>query len=79
MQFRYQVVSKDDISKRNFDKLGLDPEDVQTYGRTSPDEVEYAMLLSSKKAEEVKALPYIKSIALPPTDHQAEASYFSFI
>ncbi|MBS1682596.1 MAG: signal peptidase I [Bacteroidetes bacterium] len=76
MQYRYHVVSKDEINKRNFDKLGLDPEDFQTYGRTSPDEVEYTMLLSAKKAEEVKALPYIKSIALLPTDHEADPRIF---
>lgn len=76
MQFRYHVIAKDEINQRNFEKLGLDPEDFQTYGRTAPDQVEYYMLLSQKKMEEVKALPYIKSVELPAIDHSADTRIF---
>jgi signal peptidase I len=76
MQFRYHVISKDEINKRNLDAIGLDPEDYQSY-RTAPDQVEYMMLLSPKKMEEVKALPYIKSIELPSTDHESDSRIFA--
>ncbi|HCW08294.1 MAG TPA: signal peptidase I, partial [Cytophagales bacterium] len=76
MQFRYRVIAKDEINQRNFEKLGLDPEDFQSYGRTAPDQVEYSMLLSKSKMEEVKALPYIKSVELPAIDHAADIRIF---
>ncbi|HEV8514629.1 MAG TPA: signal peptidase I [Cyclobacteriaceae bacterium] len=76
MQYRYHVIAKDEINARNLEKLGLDPEDYQSYGRTAPDQVEYMMLLSAKKYEEVKALPYIKSIELPQTNHEADGRVF---
>jgi signal peptidase I len=77
MQFRYRVVSKDEISERNLEKLGLDPEDYSQFARTSPDQVEYSMLLSEKKLEEVRALPYIKSAELPPAEHQSDPRIFA--
>jgi signal peptidase I len=76
MQFRYHVIAKDEINARNFEKLGLDPEDYQSYGRTAPDQVEYMMLLTAGKYEEVKSLPYIKSIELQPTNHDADGRVF---
>src|SRR5437879_10623966 len=52
MQFRYHVISNDEINQRTIDKRGLDPEDYGSYGRTAPDQVEYSMFLSSNKVEE---------------------------
>ncbi len=44
--------------------------------RTAPDQVEYMMLLTSNKFEEVKALPYIKSVELLQTNNEPDARVF---
>jgi signal peptidase I len=77
MQFRYHVIAKDEINQRVIDKLGLDPEDFSPYGRTAPDQVEYAMFLSANKVEELKALPFIKSVELPQTNHESDPRIFA--
>jgi len=77
MQYKYRVIAKDEINERNLDKLGLDPEDYGMYGRTAPDQVEYTMLLSQKKAEEVKTLPYIKSVEVIQAEHDADPRIFA--
>lgn len=77
IQFRYHVVSKDQISARNMEKLGLDPEDYTEYQRTSPDKVEYDMLLTEEKLSEVKALPYIISAELPAAEKSADMRIFA--
>lgn len=77
MQFRYHVIAKDEINQRTIDKLGLDPEDYQIYGRTAPEQVEYAMFLSAKKVEELKALPFIKSVELPKISPEADPRIFA--
>ncbi|GHN01352.1 hypothetical protein WSM22_28410 [Cytophagales bacterium WSM2-2] len=77
MQFRYHVIAKDQINQRNMDKLGLDPEDYTEYTRTEPDKMEYSMLLTAKKVEELKNMPFIKSVELLPTDHNADPRIFT--
>ncbi len=77
MQYRYHVISKDEINQRNFEKLGLDPEDYGMYGRTAPDQVEYSMFLSAKKVDELKALPFIKSVELPKMSSEADTRIFA--
>lgn len=77
MQYRYQVISKDEINQRNLGKLGLDPEDYGMYGRTAPDQVEYSMFLSAKKVEELKALPFIKSVELPQINRESDPRIFA--
>jgi len=77
MQYRYHVISKDEINQRNLDKLGLDPEDYGMYGRTAPDQVEYSMFLSAKRVEELKALPFIKSVELPQVNKETDPRIFA--
>lgn len=68
MQFSYNVVSSSAISDRNFDKLGLGPEDIESGSHQQDGTVFYEMWLTRGKAEEMKALPYIKSIVEKPDD-----------
>jgi signal peptidase I len=62
MEFSYVITSNDAISDRNMEKLGLGEEDYQVYGRQADGKVVYMMWLTKAKAEEIKGLPYIKSI-----------------
>jgi signal peptidase I len=68
MQFSYNVVSSSAISERNFEKLGIGPEDIETGSHQQDGTVYYEMWLTKGKADEMKALPYIKSIAEKPDD-----------
>lgn len=64
MQYGYIVTAKDEINKRNLDKLGLGEEDFTMLGRPEADKVIYHMFLTTKTLEELKALPYIVSVEL---------------
>jgi signal peptidase I len=62
MQFSYEVVSNNEINERNFEKLGLDPEDTGTGYRVAENQVVYNIQMTAEKAEEIKALPYVLSV-----------------
>src|SRR5262249_15458513 len=64
MQFAYDVFSKGKINERNLEKIGLGREDYQFLAFTADGGAQYVMYLIKEKAEEIKQLPYIKSIAL---------------
>ncbi len=73
MQYLYQVVAKEDISERNFEKLELDPDDQRLIGRRQEDNKPvYYMFMTDAKADEVKKLPYIVSIESPIRTDQEE-------
>jgi signal peptidase I len=62
MQFSYEVVSNNEINERNFEKLGLDPEDTGTGYRAGENQVVYNIQMTQAKADELKALPYVLSV-----------------
>lgn len=62
MQFSYEVVSNNEVSERNFEKLGLDLEDTGTGYRASDNQVIYNIQMTEEKANELKTLPYILSV-----------------
>jgi signal peptidase I len=62
MQFSYEVVSNNEISERNFEKLGLDPEDTGTGYRAGENQVVYNIQMTQAKADELKALPFVLSV-----------------
>jgi signal peptidase I len=62
LQFSYEVVSNNEINERNFEKLGLDPEDTGTGYRAAENQVVYNIQMTQAKADELKALPYILSV-----------------
>jgi len=64
MQYGYIVTAKDEINKRNLDKLGLGEEDFTMLGRPEADKVIYHMFLTEKALAEVKSLPYILNVEL---------------
>jgi signal peptidase I len=68
MQFSYNVISSSAISERNLDKLGLGPEDIESGSHQQNGTVYYEMWLTKEKADEMKALPYIKSVIEKPDD-----------
>lgn len=61
-QWAYHVKATAIINERNLDKLNLGPEDYNVIGRPDENTVEYIMWITPEKAEEIKALPYIKSV-----------------
>jgi signal peptidase I len=61
MQFSYEVVSNNEISDRNFEKMGIDPTDIGGQSRLDENKVLYHIFMTNKKVEEIKALPYIIS------------------
>ncbi len=62
MQLSYFVTSNDAINERNLNKLGIGPEDYDPIGRGAGNEMIYRMWITHEKMEEMKQLPYIKSI-----------------
>lgn len=63
MEYSYLVTSKDAISDRNLDHLGIDPEDYTFLGRPEEGKAVYQMFLTNQKAEEISQLSYVLSVA----------------
>lgn len=66
MQFSYDVISTSAISERNLEKLELGPEDIESGSHLENGTVAYEMWLTREKAEEMKALSYVKLIREKP-------------
>ncbi len=62
LQHSYQVISKDEISQRNLDKVGIGPDDISSGMRTSTNRVVYSMVLTKEKVDQLKALPFITDV-----------------
>jgi signal peptidase I len=61
MKFSYLVTSKDEIHKRNLDKMRLSSDDYYYLGRSANSEAYYRMLLTEEQVEIVKAQTYVTS------------------
>ncbi|MBL7863127.1 MAG: signal peptidase I [Cyclobacteriaceae bacterium] len=70
MQFSYLVTANDEINERNLEKLEIDPDDYHFLGRPETNKAVYQMFLTQAKVEEVKALPYISSVAEDYRTHE---------
>jgi signal peptidase I len=73
MQLSYSVISSSAISERNLEKLGLGPEDIESGSHQQNGTVYYEMWLTKSKAEEMKALSYIKSVTEKPDDPNVDS------
>jgi signal peptidase I len=62
MQYSYLVVSDGPINERNFVALDLGPEDYTVYGRQEDGKFIYLMWLTQERVDELRKLPYIKSV-----------------
>lgn len=64
MQMSYTVTATEKINERNLARLDIGPEDYENPRLTGENgnDVTYTMWLTEKKVEELKALPYIKSV-----------------
>src|SRR5688572_2508954 len=61
MQYSYRVTANSSINPLNLDKLDLTPsEDYYVMQRYADGKTDYLMYLTEEKANEIKALPYIK-------------------
>jgi signal peptidase I len=77
MRFSYKVVTKEFISEKNMEKLGLDPDDVGYVTQPEQNKVEYMLHLDSAKANELKQIPYISSVDLFPSQTGRDPDIFS--
>lgn len=62
MQMSYNIASTALINERNLKKLDIGPEDYTITQQSSATDVRYKMWLTKEKAEEMRQLPYIKSV-----------------
>lgn len=62
MKFSYLVTAKDEINKRNLNKLGLDSDDYYYLGRLDDGKGMYRMFLTKAQLEEVKAVTFVRSV-----------------
>lgn len=77
MRFSYKVVTKEFISDRNMEKLGLDPDDVGYVTQPEQNKVEYMLHLDSAKVAELKGVPYITSVEAFPAQTGRDPDIFS--
>jgi len=76
VQWSYKISATGIINERNLDKLGIGAEDYQVLGRPDESTVEYIMWLTAATADEMKGLPYIKSVTRE--EHEFAAGIFPF-
>ena len=62
MKYSYMMTASDEINKRNFVKMGIDPDDYYFLGRTQDGAVIYKILLTKAQHNELSAAPYVTSI-----------------
>ena len=77
MRFSYKVVTKEAISDKNMEKLGIDQDDIGYATQPEANRVEYMLHLDSAKAAELKTIPYIVSVDPFPSQTGRDADIFS--
>ena len=76
MQYRYLVVASDQINDRIFDKFNLSPdEDYFFEGLDNSNQAIYSIHMTNDIVQELKGLPYIKSIEVLPSDGGISRTY----
>ncbi len=64
MKFNYLVITNDEIHKRHFDNLAMESDDYNFLGRTSDGLPAYNMSLTSQQFEQIKSLPFVRSVSI---------------
>jgi signal peptidase I len=78
MRFSYRVVTKEQISQKNLEKLGIDQDDMANFGnQVAQNRVEYVMHLDSAKAVELREASYITSVDPLPAEVGRDHAIFS--
>lgn len=77
MRFSYKVITKEAISDKNLEKLGIDQDDVGYATQPEANRVEYMLHLDSAKAAELKTIPYITSVEPFPAQTGRDGDIFS--
>ena len=62
MKYSYLLTASDEINKRNFVKIGIDPDDYYFLGRTQDGTAIYKILLTKSQHTELRTASYITSI-----------------
>ncbi|HTH57800.1 MAG TPA: signal peptidase I [Cyclobacteriaceae bacterium] len=73
MKYSYLVISKDEINKRHFDRLGLDGNDVTYLGRTDDSKAAYDMVLTEEQVNDIKSEQFVVSVIDNSKGHQESA------
>lgn len=69
MKFSYTVVSKDEITARNLQKMELSSDDYTYLGRSKDQHVVYKMLLTENQLNILRTAAFIVSVDERPTSH----------
>jgi signal peptidase I len=69
MKFSYLITASDEITKRNLNHLGVDPDDCFFLGRTKDNNAIYKMFLTGVQLEDAKIAPYIMTVRDDYTTH----------
>jgi len=77
MRYSYRVITKEYISDKNMEKLGIDPDDIGYVTQPEQNKVEYMLHLDSAKAVELKSIPYITSVDPFPSQTGRDPEIFS--
>lgn len=69
MKFSHLVTANDEINRRNFVRMGIDPDDYYFLGRTQDGKVIYKMYLTAAQADQLRTTPYVVSFREDHTTH----------
>src|SRR6218665_819732 len=62
LQYSYYMLTRDEITERNMQRLDIDEDDVVQKSLLNQDTIVYTLHLTPKKAEELKSQPFVKGI-----------------
>jgi signal peptidase I len=78
MRFSYRVTTKETISEKNLEKLGIDVDDLGGFpNQVATNKVEYVMHLDSAKVVELKEATYVLSVEPMPSQIGRDPDIFS--
>jgi signal peptidase I len=60
-KFSNVVTANDEINRRNFVRMGIDPDDYYFLGRTQDGKAVYKMFLTEAQADQIRTAPYVVS------------------
>jgi signal peptidase I len=77
MRYSYRVITKEAISEKNKEKLGIDPDDIGYETQPEANRVEYMLHLDSAMVNKLKGVDYIVSVEPFPAQTGRDPDIFS--
>jgi len=76
MKFGYLAFANDEITQRNLARLKLKKYDCKFLGRSEDGQAVYKLFLTTKQVDEIRSMPYFKSVIEDYTRSEPDASIF---